>query len=72
MTRSEQLISALRQSQFPFLDGLIRWTAIAEVLKDAMTGYDGTIADSVDVVIEADRRGRERARVAVERRTQAA
>jgi 1-deoxy-D-xylulose-5-phosphate reductoisomerase len=55
-----------------FLDGLIRWTAIAEVLKDAMTGYDGTIADSVDVVIEADRRGRERARVAVERRTQAA
>ena len=55
-----------------FLDGLIRWTAIAEVLNDAMTGYDGTIADSVDVVIEADRRGRERARVAVERRTQAA
>jgi 1-deoxy-D-xylulose-5-phosphate reductoisomerase len=55
-----------------FLAGLIRWTAIAEVLKDAMTGYDGTIADSVDGVIEADRRGRERARVAVERRTQAA
>jgi 1-deoxy-D-xylulose-5-phosphate reductoisomerase len=55
-----------------FLDGLIPWTAIAEVLKDAMTAYDGTIADSVDVVIEADRRGRERARVAVERRTQAA
>ena len=55
-----------------FLGGLIRWTAIAEVLKDAMTGYDGTIADSVDVVIEADRRGREGARVAVERRTQAA
>jgi 1-deoxy-D-xylulose-5-phosphate reductoisomerase len=55
-----------------FLDGLISWNAIAEVLKDAMSGYDGTIADSVDVVIEADRRGRERARVAVERRTQAA
>ena len=55
-----------------FVNGLIRWTAIAEVLKDAMTGYDGTIADSVDVVIEADRRGRERARVAVERRTHAA
>ena len=55
-----------------FLDGEIPWTAIAEVLKEAMSGYDGTIADSVDVVIEADRRGRNSARAAVEKRTQAA
>jgi 1-deoxy-D-xylulose-5-phosphate reductoisomerase len=55
-----------------FLERLIPWTAIAEVLEEAMQGYDGTMADSVDVVIEADRRGRERARLAVERRTRAA
>jgi 1-deoxy-D-xylulose-5-phosphate reductoisomerase len=55
-----------------FLEGLMPWTAIAEVLKEAMSTYDGTIAESVDVVIEADRRGRERARTAVERRIPAA
>src|SRR5205807_73123 len=51
-----------------FLEGLISWPAIAEVVADALSAHDGTMAASVDDVIEADRRARERARRAVERR----
>ena len=55
-----------------FLEGLIPWTAISEVIEETLAGHDGTRATSVDVVIEADGRARERARAAVERRAAAA
>jgi len=55
-----------------FLRGIIPWTAIAEVLKEVLSGHDGTTPTSADVVIEADRRARESARRAVERRAAAA
>jgi len=45
-----------------FLDGLIPWTAIAEVLDEVMQDYDGSPADSVAAVIAADERGRVDAR----------
>ncbi|MDP8937378.1 MAG: 1-deoxy-D-xylulose-5-phosphate reductoisomerase [Actinomycetota bacterium] len=55
-----------------FLKGLMPWTFIADVIKDTLVGHDGTVPDSVDVVIQADRRARERAMRAVERRVAAA
>jgi 1-deoxy-D-xylulose-5-phosphate reductoisomerase len=55
-----------------FLEGLIPWVAIADVIAEALDGHDGTRADSVDVVLEADRTARDRARRAVERRAAAA
>ena len=55
-----------------FLEGVIPWVAIAEVLEEVLSGHDGTTPTSADVVIEADRRSRESARRAVERRAAAA
>jgi len=55
-----------------FLEGLMSWSSIADVIKDTLVGHDGTVPDSVDVVIQADRRARERASRAVERRVAAA
>ena len=55
-----------------FLEGAIRWAAIAQVIEDALAGWEGTEASSVDVVLEADRAARARARQAVERRSRAA
>ena len=55
-----------------FLGGLIPWTSIAEVIEETLAGHDGTPATSADVVIEADRRARERAARSVERRAAAA
>jgi len=55
-----------------FLEGVMSWTEIAEVIGEVLEDHDGTTANSVDVVIEADRRARERARSAVERRSRAA
>jgi 1-deoxy-D-xylulose-5-phosphate reductoisomerase len=54
-----------------FLEELISWSAIADVVADTLQGYDGAGAESVDAVIEADRRARERARRTAERRTAA-
>jgi 1-deoxy-D-xylulose-5-phosphate reductoisomerase len=45
-----------------FLEGRIRWVAIAEVLAATLDRYDGTPATDLDVVIDADRRARETAR----------
>ena len=50
-----------------FEKGLIPWAGIADVIKDTLEGHDGTRPDSVDVVMEADRRARRRAREVVER-----
>ncbi|MDQ3107466.1 MAG: 1-deoxy-D-xylulose-5-phosphate reductoisomerase [Actinomycetota bacterium] len=55
-----------------FLDGLISWLAIAEVIQDTLDGHNGGDLETADDVVEADRRARERARHAVERRTGAA
>jgi 1-deoxy-D-xylulose-5-phosphate reductoisomerase len=52
-----------------FLDGLIPWLAIAEVIQDTLEGHNGGSLETADDVVEADRRARERARTAVERRT---
>ena len=42
-----------------FLVGRIRWSQIADLLREALQKHDGEIADSVDAVVRADRRGRE-------------
>jgi 1-deoxy-D-xylulose-5-phosphate reductoisomerase len=54
-----------------FLKELISWSAIADVVADTLQGHDGGDAESVDAVIEADRRARERARRTAERRAAA-
>jgi 1-deoxy-D-xylulose-5-phosphate reductoisomerase len=51
-----------------FLAGRIRWTAIPDVLKSVLDRHDGGPADSVDAVIDADRRAREAARTAIDER----
>ena len=55
-----------------FLKGLMPWASIADVISETLDGHDGTEPDSADVVIEADRKARELARRALERRTAAA
>jgi 1-deoxy-D-xylulose-5-phosphate reductoisomerase len=55
-----------------FLDRRIPWTAIAEVIEATLADHDGTEPTGLDVVMEADRSARARAREAVERRTRAA
>jgi 1-deoxy-D-xylulose-5-phosphate reductoisomerase len=53
-----------------FLAGLIPWTAIPVVLKAVLDRHDGGHADSVDDVIDADRRARAAASAVIdERRT---
>jgi 1-deoxy-D-xylulose-5-phosphate reductoisomerase len=55
-----------------FLEGTIRWPTIADVIGETLDDWPGTAADSVDVVLDEDRRARERARAAVETRARAA
>jgi 1-deoxy-D-xylulose-5-phosphate reductoisomerase len=55
-----------------FLEGALRWSAIAEVIEETLDGHDGTDPVDADVVIEADRKARDLARRAVERRVAAA
>jgi 1-deoxy-D-xylulose-5-phosphate reductoisomerase len=52
-----------------FLDGAIGWTAIPAVIETTLDGYPGTTLDSVDVVLDTDRRARERARQVVQERS---
>ncbi len=42
-----------------FLSGGLRWTAIGELTDEALGQWDGTLADSVEAVLHADRRARE-------------
>src|SRR3954454_17287829 len=51
-----------------FLDGVIPWVAIADVLSEMLDRHDGTKADSADVVIETDRRARAETRRTIEQR----
>ncbi len=55
-----------------FLDGALAWSAIPAVIEETLGGHDGTDPTDADVVIEADRKARELARRAVERRVAAA
>ena len=48
--------------------GVIGWIAIPDVLKSVLDGHDGGRADSVDAVIDADRRAREAAHRLIARR----
>jgi 1-deoxy-D-xylulose-5-phosphate reductoisomerase len=51
-----------------FLEGRIRWTAIPDVLNEVLARHDGGSADSVDAVIDADRRSREAAQAVIDER----
>ena len=55
-----------------FLEGLISWLGIADVIKEVLDGHNGGDVSSVDDVVEADRQARAAAMTAVERRTRAA
>jgi len=55
-----------------FLAGLISWLEIADVIAETLAVHDGTDPTGADVVMEADRVARVRARQAVERRSSAA
>jgi 1-deoxy-D-xylulose-5-phosphate reductoisomerase len=50
-----------------FLEGIISWKSIADVCKETLVRHHGTNPVSVDVVLDADRLARERARRVVER-----
>jgi len=54
-----------------FLGGLMSWTGIADVIEETLADHDGTPADSLDVVIEADQLARARAERAVRGRAAA-
>ena len=51
-----------------FLEGLMGWTSIADVLSAALDRWPGSPADSVDAVLAADMAARDCARVIIERR----
>jgi len=55
-----------------FLDGRLAWSDIAAVIEDCLDALPGTKADSLGVVLEADRSAREWAGASVERRSRAA
>ncbi len=55
-----------------FLDGVIGWLAIADVIQETLDRHNGGKLETVDDVVDTDRRARERARQSVERRTGAA
>ena len=50
-----------------FLDGAVGWTSIADIIETTLDDYPGTPLDTVDDVLEADRRARQRARRVAER-----
>jgi 1-deoxy-D-xylulose-5-phosphate reductoisomerase len=52
-----------------FLDGLMSWSAIADVLNEVLDRHDGTKAESVDAVIDVDHRARREATKVIEKRT---
>ena len=55
-----------------FLDRRLSWADIPSVIEDCLEHETGTKADSVSVVLEADRSARERARATINRRSTAA
>jgi 1-deoxy-D-xylulose-5-phosphate reductoisomerase len=55
-----------------FLDGRLRWTAIADVIEECLLHWSGTKAEDIDVVLAEDAHARRRAEQAVAQRSQAA
>ena len=55
-----------------FLDKLIPWVGIAEVIEETLQAHEATEPYDVDVILEADQRARERAQAVVERKAEAA
>lgn len=55
-----------------FLEGRLGWLGIAEVVEDVLSACPGGTPTSVDDVLDADRRARERAEATVARRREAA
>jgi 1-deoxy-D-xylulose-5-phosphate reductoisomerase len=55
-----------------FLDGRLRWPAIAEVVDESLQAHEPTDLDDVQDVLDADALARVRAASAVERRQSAA
>ena len=51
-----------------FLDGVIPWFSIADVLDEVLDRHDGTAAESAEVVIDVDRRARIEAADVIEKR----
>ena len=49
-----------------FLAGRIAWISIPDVLSEVLSRHDGAVADSVDAVIDADRRARAVAAAVIE------
>jgi 1-deoxy-D-xylulose-5-phosphate reductoisomerase len=60
------LNAANEEAVAAFLAGRIPWVGIPDVLKAVLDRHDGGRADGVDAVIEADRRGREVARLQID------
>lgn len=50
-----------------FLDGQLSWVGIADLLDEVLQQFDGTRADSADVIYDVDRRAREAARALLRR-----
>ena len=50
-----------------FLEGLISWLAISDVIKETLDACEGRNPEDVDVVLDADRQARQRATAAVAR-----
>lgn len=63
------LNAANEEAVAAFLEGRIRWVQIVEVLTEALDRHDGTRAESLDVVIETDRRARHEARRIIDETT---
>ncbi|MDP8976854.1 MAG: 1-deoxy-D-xylulose-5-phosphate reductoisomerase [Actinomycetota bacterium] len=55
-----------------FLDGDLRWLDIPAIIEECLWAWDGTAADSVEAVLEADRLARQQAERLVETRKRAA
>ena len=55
-----------------FLDGAVTWLDIPAIIEECLSAWEGTKAESVGAVLEADRAARERARQVVETRSRAA
>jgi 1-deoxy-D-xylulose-5-phosphate reductoisomerase len=51
-----------------FLEGLISWISIADVLEEVLDRHDGTVAESPEVVIDIDRRARTETTRVIERK----
>jgi 1-deoxy-D-xylulose-5-phosphate reductoisomerase len=50
-----------------FLEGRIRWTAIAAVIEETLSQWDGGLGSTAEEIIDADRSARQRAGVVVGR-----